>query len=147
MNAVEAPVVETPRSSRPARPAGDDAALRPATRRMEATEEGAELACATCLGLVTTAAARIEVAGAHEHTFANPHGFCFRIGCFAEAPGCVAVGGPSTYWSWFSGYRWEVGHCARCGEHLGWQFRSDTLRFHGLILDRLVEIDRDARRS
>lgn len=90
---------------------------------------------------MTTTAARIEVDGAHEHTFANPAGFQFRIGCFSRATGCGTVGEPSTYWSWFPGHSWQVEHCTACGEHLGWLFRADLQGFHGLILDRLVEVE------
>jgi len=99
---------------------------------------GRLIACALCLAGVTDTAARIEVAGAHEHSFVNPAGIGFRIGCFARAA-CLATGGPSTYWSWFPGYSWEVEVCVRCGAHLGWRFRSPSDQFHGLILDRLVE--------
>ncbi|HSB61576.1 MAG TPA: cereblon family protein, partial [Vicinamibacteria bacterium] len=101
---------------------------------------GGVLACAFCLREVTTAAARISVGGAHEHSFVNPHGLRFRIGCFADAAGRTA-GEPSTYWTWFPGHSWQVELCATCGEHLGWLFRSADTLFHGLILDRLVEVD------
>jgi hypothetical protein len=89
---------------------------------------------------VTTTAERRTVSGSHEHTFANPHGFVFRIGCFAEAT-CVPVEDPSTYWTWFPGYGWQVELCRSCGQHLGWLFRNEEDRFHGLVLDRLVERD------
>jgi hypothetical protein len=109
--------------------------------RPEAEEDhGRVLACARCLREVTTSADRIEVGGRHAHTFANPHGFSYHIGCFAQAGGCWAAGQPTTYWTWFPPYAWQIEHCASCGEHLGWLFRSDADRFHGLILDRLVEL-------
>lgn len=119
-------------------PAG---AVRPAPRPATADEGGEVLACAGCLRPVTNAAARIAVAGAHEHTFANPAGFQYRIGCFAQATGCEARGEPSTYWTWFPGYSWQVEHCATCGEHLGWLFRTGAHAFHGFVLDRLVEVE------
>jgi hypothetical protein len=78
------------------------------------------------------------MSGSHEHTFANAHGIVFRIGCFAEAS-CVAAGESSTFWTWFPGYSWQVDYCRHCGEHLGWLFRAAEHRFHGLVLDRLVE--------
>lgn len=123
----------------------DDAApagvVRPASRPVSADDGGEVLACAGCLRPVTTAAARTGVAGAHEHTFANPAGLQFHIGCFARATGCLAVGEPSTHWTWFSGYSWQVEHCVTCGDHLGWLFRAEAHLFHGLILDRLVELE------
>jgi len=95
-------------------------------------------ACARCLTAVTTSGDRLAISANHEHTFANAHGIVFRIGCFAEAS-CVAAGESSTYWTWFPGYSWQVEHCRRCREHLGWLFRKAEHRFHGLVLDRLVE--------
>jgi hypothetical protein len=106
-------------------------------------DRGRVLACARCRRPVTTTADRIEVAGGHAHSFANPHGFRYHIGCFAQASGCRTAGPPSTYWTWFPPYAWQVEHCGSCGEHLGWLFRADEHRFHGLILDRLVEVDED----
>jgi hypothetical protein len=99
------------------------------------------LVCARCRSLVTSRAAAIPMRGSHAHTFANPHGFEFRIGCFADAPGCVEVGAESTYWTWFEGFTWRVSVCRHCGEHLGWLFRSPDARFFGLILDHLTQAD------
>ncbi len=122
-------------------------APEPAVRDMEKPapvegEGGREvLACARCRRPITTGAARIAVGGAHEHAFVNPHGLEFRIGCFALVTGCLQVGEPTTYWSWFPGYAWQIEQCASCREHLGWEFRSSDHRFHGLILDRLVSLE------
>ena len=85
----------------------------------------------------------MAVAGAHAHTFTNPHGLRFHIGCFATATGCIAAGEPTTYFSWFPGYAWQVENCGSCGEHLGWRFRSPEDEFHGFILDRLVEMEEE----
>src|SRR5947207_1607965 len=79
---------------------------------------------------ITSVAARTEVGQAHEHTFANPDGFQFHVGCFARATGCASVGEPSTYWSWFAGYSWQVELCSACREHLGWLFRNEGHAFH-----------------
>jgi hypothetical protein len=100
------------------------------------------LACARCRRRVTTGAARLEMSGGHEHRFVNPHGIEFRIGCFAWAE-LHAVGAPTTYWTWFPGFAWQVEVCAECGAHVGWRFTSSDGAFHGLILDRLVEIEEE----
>ena len=103
------------------------------------TQGGHEiLACARCRRPITSGAARIQVGGAHAHTFLNPHGLEFRIGCFGVASGLLRIGEPETFWTWFPGHAWQVELCASCREHLGWEFRSSDHRFHGLILDRLV---------
>jgi hypothetical protein len=101
------------------------------------------LSCHRCLSPITHGSLRIAVGGAHAHWFVNPHGIEFHIGCFAGAAACIGFGASSTYWSWFPGFAWQVELCAACGEHLGWVFRSADAVFHGLILDRLVEVARD----
>jgi len=115
--------------------------VRPGASAQEGDGDGRVLACAGCLQPITTADARIEVGGAHEHTFANPAGFQYHIGCFARATGCATVGEPSADWSWFAGHTWQVEHCSACREHLGWLFRAEGHLFHGFVLDRLVEIE------
>ena len=90
---------------------------------------------------ITSSAERIAVDGRHEHTFANPYGFVFRIGCFAAAVGVVAIGPVSGEFAWFAGHTWQIEQCARCGAHLGWLFRAAATGFHGLVLDSLVEIE------
>jgi len=115
--------------------------VRPGASPRDEDDGASVLACAGCLQAITTAAARTAVGGAHEHTFTNPAGFQFHIGCFARAAGCRAIGEPSTYWTWFAGYSWQVEHCSACGEHLGWLFRGQGHVFHGLVLDRLVEVE------
>jgi hypothetical protein len=103
------------------------------------TGGGPFLLCARCSHRITHRGERTRVNGAHRHTFANPHGFFFHIGCFRAAPGCVADPGETSAFSWFAGYSWCIEACDSCFTHVGWEFRSGTNRFHALILDRLVE--------
>jgi len=125
---------------------------RPEARPVDAEEPrtthdeggGAVLACASCRRPITSDAARIEVGGAHTHSFSNPEGLEFRIGCFGLATGCLRVSEPTTFWSWFPGYAWAIEVCASCRAHLGWEFRSSSDRFHGLILDRLIPLEERA---
>ncbi len=97
------------------------------------------LLCVQCQGPITWEEARIEVNGGHLHSFFNPHGIIFHIGCFSEAPGCVPASLPSKEFTWFSGFSWQVAHCGNCNEHLGWSFQGEAGAFHGLILNRLGE--------
>jgi hypothetical protein len=108
-------------------------------RTEERTPGRGFLLCAACGHRVTHNGEKIRVQGAHEHTFANPHGYFFRIGCFRTAAGCRLGTGETTDFSWFSGHAWRIGTCSNCSLHMGWAFRSGTDGFHGLILDRLVE--------
>jgi cereblon len=103
-------------------------------------EEPPVIACARCREPITSEGEWMEVSGARQHTFANPHGFCFRIGCFAAARALEAVGEWSGEWSWFPPCQWQVRQCAVCAEHLGWAFRAPGRSFFGLVLDRLVRL-------
>ena len=94
--------------------------------------------CARCRNDVTAGRFAIEVDGAHAHTFRNPAGWSFRMGCFAEAPG-AAVSGMATYaHTWFPGHAWRFAHCTACGTHLGWWFVGGSSAFCGLVLTRLA---------
>ena len=96
------------------------------------------LVCAACSATVTHENARIAHNGCHEHTFFNPHGIVYEIGCFEPAPGCRDISPPSAEFTWFPGYRWCVSHCSRCQAHLGWHFVANEHGFYGLILNRLA---------
>lgn len=79
----------------------------------------------------------MAMSGAHEHTFVNPVGLAFIIGCFTAAPGCSHLGAPETAFSWFPGWSWQIAACARCRAHVGWVYRNAGEQFHGLILAAL----------
>ena len=77
--------------------------------------------------------------GAHQHTFANPGGIVYQIGCFQSAKGCAQTGPATDEFSWFKGFRWRIVVCRACLLHLGWVFISHARgHFYGLILDRLI---------
>ena len=102
-------------------------------------EQGREnhLLCRQCQQIITSTSEMIEVSGFHQHTFANPEGILFEIGCFRKAKGCWYIGPATEEFTWFKGFQWKVAVCSRCLVHLGW-FYSGNESFHGLILDRLV---------
>ena len=104
--------------------------------RLQRLSAGKRLLCRRCANPITSPAAQIPVSGSHQHSFSNPAGQYFRIGCFAKAPGCSMQGRAYSEHSWFPGYRWTVALCARCGNHLGWRFQADD-RFFGLILEQM----------
>jgi hypothetical protein len=96
--------------------------------------------CAQCGHGITSPRERIEVQGMHRHTFFNPYGIIFEIGCFREAPGCGYAGPSTEEFSWFPGYGWRIAVCNSCLTHLGWQYSApDRESFHGLVLDYLIE--------
>ena len=103
-------------------------------------EEEEYILCRQCRQALTRPADRIGVQGSHRHTFANPHGIVFDIGCFENVKGCGYAGAASDEFTWFAGYSWRVCYCAMCLTHLGWVFSAKGGHmFHGLILDKLIE--------
>lgn len=113
------------------------------TRDRSADDESADeqrraLLCRTCSTPITTDRQRIDKQGKHLHTFFNPAGIVYEIGCFRSAPGCMTYGPPSSEFAWFSGYSWQIVCCRSCQEHLGWVFRGDD-EFFGLIVRKLKE--------
>lgn len=120
-----------PPPGREHRPAADD-------RRQAAEEAREAIFCRHCSHLITFHDQRLVVDGAFEHTFFNPEGIVFEIGCFQTAGGCIAVGRETGDFTWFAGFNWRICLCAGCHVHLGWKYRSaGGNRFFGLILDRL----------
>jgi len=95
--------------------------------------------CRQCLQVITRPEERVEMEGSHQHTFANPSGIVYQIGCFQSAKGCAQTGSATDEFSWFKGFSWRIVVCRTCLFHLGWVFASHTRgRFYGLILDRLI---------
>jgi hypothetical protein len=107
------------------------------TGQNTATPGDDSLRCAVCDHRITDRSYRSEMAGAHEHTFVNPAGFTFRVGCFIAAPGARHTGSPSEAFSWFPGWKWQIAICGRCYAHVGWIFRCGGEQFHGLIVTAL----------
>ncbi len=108
------------------------------TRDNEDSDKKEFLLCAACKYPITRKNDRIQIHERHQHVFANPHGYIFQIGCFAQAPGCVTAGEETSYFTWFAGYAWQLALCAQCLTLLGWAFRTEESRFFGLILDQLM---------
>lgn len=97
------------------------------------------LRCRVCHHPITEVRQRIEVAGRHGHTKANPHGLVFQIGCFAQASGCGRKGPVVADFSWFPPFSWQVAQCHGCRNHLGWYFSARQLpSFWGLIYGELL---------
>lgn len=132
------------RQNREGSPQGPQGGAKPGDGTLEADRgSGPTICCRFCLQVITFPGERHAQSGAHTHTFANPHGFVYEIGCFREAPGCRTEGPLLTEFSWFAGYAWRIAVCRRCMNHLGWRFQNGPTPFYGLILKHLVEIDPD----
>lgn len=123
------------------KPSGGGPGNRPEEAAENKAVESEEklILCRQCGHAVTHPDERTEKHGAYHHTFANPHGIVYEIGCFRTADGCGASGPATGEFTWFRGYLWRVAVCRACLVHLGWLFASEGGdRFYGLILDRLV---------
>jgi hypothetical protein len=106
----------------------------------QSPEEEEYILCRQCRQAITRPVERIVIQGSHQHTFANPHGVVFEIGCFKDVTGCGYAGAATDEFSWFAGYSWRICFCTMCLTHLGWIFSSNAgAIFHGLIMDRLLQ--------
>jgi hypothetical protein len=101
-------------------------------------EHKKHILCKTCGNFITSDADSITVNGSHDHTFVNPMGLKFHIGCFSNAGGCRIMGVPTDEYTWFPGFAWSYVICSGCQTHLGWHYQSGGGGFFGLILDQLV---------
>ncbi len=113
---------------------GEKARKRPAR-----ADSSAKLRCSACERVITDAAHAIERGGAHAHTFANPHGIVHHLRCFARASGVIATSAPSSEFTWFPGFTWQILACRTCRTFIGWRYRCAADTFYGLLRDRLVE--------
>lgn len=102
-------------------------------------EQERALRCKLCGVTITTSKQKIARDGKHLHTFFNPAGIVYELGCFLKAPGCLVQGPESLEFPWFAGHSWQVSYCSMCREHLGWYFQASSNSFFGLIVNRLVE--------
>ena len=121
-----------------------DGGTAPTIMEREAAEkaprEEVYILCRQCHQAITRPDERIAMNGSHRHTFANPHGIVFDIGCFRNVRGCGYAGVATDEFTWFPGYSWRACFCTMCLTHLGWMFISGGGdMFHGLILDKLIE--------
>jgi len=102
-------------------------------------DKKAKILCKICLHQVTSPTDKFAVNGVHQHTFSNPSGITYKIGCFSKANGCVNQGFPIQEHTWFKGYSWRFALCGNCYVHLGWFYQLENDSFYGLILDNLLQ--------
>ncbi len=95
--------------------------------------------CKACGRAVTSRDQKIAINGSHTHTFFNPAGVVFELGCFSTASGCSRAGEATSEFTWFANYVWRFALCRGCKSHLGWFFETNGSSFFGLILLNLKE--------
>ncbi len=121
--------------------ADDEKKIKQKTREKvkKKSEEEKYILCIQCKNKISQPIYKMNHQGTFDHTFLNPAGDVFHIGCFKRADGCVVIGEASLEWTWFQGCQWQVALCGHCLKHLGWYYQSETvLPFFGLILDALI---------
>jgi hypothetical protein len=101
-------------------------------------EEHRDLLCKNCKNRITSPDKTVTVDGEHVHTFTNPEGVTYRIGCYASAGGCIITGLPTFEDTWFEEFCWDFALCSSCFTHLGWYYLGESESFFGLTLDRLT---------
>jgi len=112
---------------------------RLAQEKQRKEEERDFVFCKFCNNKITTINDIIDVNGHYQHTFTNPAGVTYLVGCFSSAIGCVNRGKSTFEHTWFNGYSWKFALCSKCQAHLGWFYTPDEegISFFGLILDNL----------
>jgi hypothetical protein len=95
------------------------------------------LLCRNCSYIITSMDLKIEINGRNLHTFKNPAGVVYTIGCFSKAAGCFNFGDFTEEYTWFPGFAWCYANCFNCFTHLGWFYQSGQKSFYGLIIDNL----------
>ena len=120
-------------------PRGEIAEVTDEETESEEEEERAVL-CGECGHEITAHRHKTSVDGGFEHSFVNPAGILYQVGCFEEAPGVGPIGEESDEFTWFEGYTWQVVICRECMAHLGWTYWSGDHQFFGLILPRLTNL-------
>lgn len=111
---------------------------KPESEPVEEDTRDRPVLCRECRNLITFHHHKIEVDSSFRHTFFNPAGIVYEIGCFKEAKGCYIQGRGETEFSWFGNAVWKYAHCGVCLEHLGWHYTTSLTSFYGLILSQLL---------
>jgi hypothetical protein len=124
---------EAPSAERPAR-----AAL---PHDENSTRAAACVRCIACLTPLADTADATRVDGHHHHSFVNPHGFIYRIRCYAAARNVSMHGTPSDAFTWFRGFTWTIIDCTACATHVGWRFEGTASTFFALIADKVTSDD------
>ena len=104
-----------------------------------AEKEKSEILCRVCKNKISSLDEMVSIDGHHRHTFTNPLGIVYEIGCFSAANGCMVLGSPTLEHTWFPGFSWNFALCSQCFSHLGWYYQSAGKSFFGLILKNLLE--------
>ena len=125
-------------------------ALAPHDKKLEDSspnlKEDYSIVCTHCETTITKS--RYIFAFDNEQTtrvFANPAGALFEIVTITDAENVKTPQTPSTEFTWFSGYSWQICFCAQCSSQLGWFFNNVGTpqlidSFYAFILSEIKEL-------
>ena len=108
-------------------------------------EERHPLRCRSCGNEISDKEAMFGKDGDSPYrVFSNPYGLLREVVTLRWARGLHLAGPPTTEFSWFPGYAWEIGYCDSCSAHLGWHFTTtesdvEPRAFYGLLRSELTE--------
>ena len=64
-------------------------------------------------------------------SYVNPGGYVHETLTLYKVKNVLYTGQPSTEYSWFPGYAWQICQCSYCDSHLGWRFTvSSSKKLH-----------------
>jgi len=109
-------------------------------------KEDYSIVCARCETTITKSS--YIFAFDNEQTtrvFANPAGALFEVVTVTDAENVKTLHNPSTEFTWFPGYSWQICFCAQCSSQIGWFFQnveSPQLieSFYAFILSAIKEL-------
>ena len=59
-------------------------------------------------------------------SYVNPGGYVHETLTLYKVRNVLYIGKPSTEYSWFPGYAWQICQCSYCDSHLGWRFTASS---------------------
>ena len=59
-------------------------------------------------------------------SYVNPGGQVHETLTLYKVKNVMYIGQPSTEYSWFPGYAWQICRCIHCDSHLGWRFTASA---------------------
>lgn len=117
---------------------GNTAPAHPDLTKDRSPEDPAVLVCTTCALVLAQVRDRVAIDGRTVHERVNYAGYPHRFMTVRRCTNVDAVSPPSTDFSWFEGYAWEIIACAGCRSHVGWRWQGEG-EFLGLLLHAVEE--------
>ena len=111
--------------------------------KKRSSEDFKHIRCRHCENIIADTNALFSMRqGRTSLVFSNPAGVLFEILTLLYAQNLTFMGTPTSEFSWFSQYSWQVAVCSNCLNHLGWCYHAiygeEPSIFYGLIRAELI---------